>query len=266
MNVKYFLTHEGMGDFITCNALLREIVERWSLDKLILFVKRQYAANVQFMYRDQPRIEILPFENQLVSPSEVWPLVICKMLEMRGIDPYPFPRDWKTGSDGSLFKLGFQELDRVWKNPANKIVSPDQGFYCQADVPYKWRFNKFHMARDLMGEQIVQRILNPTGEPYLFLHDYDGFIQIEDRGLKVIRNRSDIPLFLLGRLLEEATEIHVPDSSIRCFIDCTILDMTKPKLFFYPLPGRDFIINSIRDWTMILKDKRVEFKADICLS
>lgn len=263
MKIKYFLMHEGMGDFITCNALIREVVKRWGLDKLVLFVKRRYASNVQFMYRDEVRIEVLPFENELVAPSEVWSQIVCKMLEMRDIDPYPFPQDWQTGSDGALFKLGFQELDRVWKNPANKVRSPDQGFYVQAQVPYEWRFTRFRMERDDKGERIIEHILNPTGEPYLFFHDYDGYLKIEDRGLKVIRNRPEIPIFLLGRLLENATEIHVPDSSIRCYMDCTILNMTKPKLFFYPIPGRDFIINTIRDWTMNLSDRVVAYPADV---
>lgn len=267
MKIKYLLTHEGMGDFITCNALVRSLLSRWHLDKLILLTKRALVPNVMFMYRDEPRIEILPFESQLVERDEVWPRIVTKMMEMRGIDPYPFPKDWETGNDGELFKLGFQELDRVWRlTPSNGVRSPDQGFYCQARTPYTWRFQRFHMVRDLMGEKMIEHILNPDGEPYLFLHDYDGYIKIQDRGLKVIRNRPDIPIFLLGRLLENATEIHAPDSSIRCYMDCTILNLSKPKLFFYPLPGRDFIINSIRQWSMVRPDFTTqEFYPDVCL-
>lgn len=269
MKTKYLLHHQGMGDFITCNALVRTLVERWELDKLFLFCPRKYAWNVAFMYRDDPRIEALPVD---CGRRNQWDIE-CKMLEMRGIDPHQNPRDWESGSDGEFFKLGFGELDKFW--PANpEIKSCDEAFYRMAGVPYEYRFTKFSMLRDAEAEKAVSYVINPSGEPYIFLHDEPGdvwdshyhWLMTEQPRHSFHYNTSflNIPLVLLGDFLENATELHLQNSSIRCLVDTPMLHLSRTKLYLHDKRGG--VGNSMRDWIVLKQDgTREEVKANLCV-
>lgn len=258
MKAKYLLTHLGLGDHITTNALVRTLVDRWSVDKLYLFCRRVNVFNVQFMYRDDPRIEVLA-----VEPCENEWDQICHRLLLRNIDPYPTPQDWESGSDGEFFKVGFDRLHALWFDPRNGIRSCDQGFYVQAGIPYEHRFSKFFMQRDLEAEESVFHSLK-LHSPYIFQHDYSDAhpivpsFDILPRDRRIIKNRhvAMIPVMLMGRVLERAVEIHVPNSSFRCLIDCPLIDMSKTKLFLHNFRGG--VDNSIREWTLVRQDLTTE--------
>ena len=53
----YIYPHLGMGDNILCNGLIRHISE--SYNKVYVFTKDIIAANVMFMYKDNPKIKII---------------------------------------------------------------------------------------------------------------------------------------------------------------------------------------------------------------
>ena len=52
--------HYGLGDYIICNALVRNFAKSY---KVILPVAQQYIESVTFMYRDNSNIECVVHEN-----------------------------------------------------------------------------------------------------------------------------------------------------------------------------------------------------------
>src|SRR4051812_16786092 len=75
--------HLGLGDHIICNGLVRELCK--SYDGVYCFVKNCNLNSVVFMYRDEPKIELIGVE-----------------------DDWEVPR--KIRDDKDLIKIGFEHL------------------------------------------------------------------------------------------------------------------------------------------------------------
>ena len=56
----YVHQHLGLGDFISCNGLVRMLLKRCKRNEnLYLFTPSQYEEMISFMYRDEPKIKIV---------------------------------------------------------------------------------------------------------------------------------------------------------------------------------------------------------------
>jgi len=192
----YIHHHLGMGDHIICNGLVRSLVGN-KADNITLFVRTNNFPRVQRMYADDPRIDfaIVPAEGN----------------ECVFVDEYIRHRQ------GTLLRLGF---DQLYKSP---MLNFDQVFYIYAGVPFSNRWDKFFVKRDPEGESKAIAKLNPTGEPYMFVHDDPsrGFLidPPNPRGLKVIKNDVSVDIFDMIGMLEGAEEIQCMESSFRCLIE-----------------------------------------------
>jgi hypothetical protein len=124
------------------------------------------------------------------------------------------------------------------------------------------RFDGFSYSRNLSEEEEAYNRLNPTGEPYIFVAIDDparGMIAPSrnciQTDLLVIENPRDISIFSLGKILENAKEVHLMESSIRCLIEARkVYDMSRTKLFLHAWRGCIWGNNSLLSWELVWQD------------
>ena len=236
--------HLGMGDMVTCNAIVRNYAKKY--DKVYLFTKRVCYPSTKFLYRDLKNVELVVGGKNVFDDS--W--------ADRWLQWHPAIK---------LLKIGFNYLT------THPHLNFDQAFYQQAGIPFQKKFDDFYVERDMNREEELLKRLNPTGEPYVFVHqdklrDYVmNLDHIKNKELKVIEPtpkyldkgtyHDDIDLiFDYMKLIENAEEVHVMESSFKCLIDGFIKD--KPNVFYHRYM-RDAITIG-RPYWIILNKREVE--------
>jgi hypothetical protein len=197
--MKYILTHLGLGDAIICNGLVRHFANKFG--SVILFVDSSYVRNIKHMYRDNENIKFFPVKHYN--------------------DAIRISREIINKKD--LIVVGYEKLS-FYKN--SKF---DEAFYLGCGLKFENRFTNFKFVRDLEREEKLYNRLNPNNEKYIFTHNVDLSKVRSD--LKIIENPEDSLIFDTIKLLENAEEIHVMESSVKCLINSYKLD--KPKLFYH---------------------------------
>jgi len=97
------------------------------------------------------------------------------------------------------------------------------------NIPFSVRFDNFYIERDFEAEKKIVEELNPTNEKYIFTHNVDLSKVRSD--LKIIENPINYNIFHLLSLIENAEEVHLMESSIKCLVNS--YKMEKPKFFYH---------------------------------
>lgn len=193
--------HLGLGDHIICNGLIRSLVGSRA-EEVAVFVRDNNLPRVARMFDDESRIHLIPI------PPEA---CVTDVSNLQFVDSY-------MGShEGNLLRLGFGQMSKAPQ------LNFDEVFYIFAGVPFDNRWTRFSIRRDFVEEWRVLSKLNPTGEPYMFVHDDPSrgfsFDPPNSSGLKIIRNDPTEDIFSMIGVLENASEIHCMESSFRCLIE-----------------------------------------------
>ena len=236
----YIHQHLGLGDFISCNGLVRTLLKKVEKNEnLYLFTPSQYKEMISFMYRDEPKIKIvsLMINEKKIKERTIKKKAINKLIaEGEAVKKF-----FQSISDQNyeFIKIGF---DSYWPtsnlNPDKYMPwTADMIFYKQMKIPYKLRYSKCYWQRDKISEEkIFNTLIKDKSKPYAFIHDEPerGFIIKKEHiasNLQIIRNNTKESIFNFGLILERATEIHVMESSIRCMLET--LDTSKAKHYLY---------------------------------
>lgn len=208
MNNFFLLHHLGMGDHIICNGLVREVIKKCNI--LFFPVKEHNLQNVKYMFSDLEDINFITVKDDYEM--------------IKTFDKYK--------NLATPIKLG------CFEKP-NFILAGEtfcEAFYRQAAIPFKDRWDKFYIPRNLEKEIAIK---NTIQEKYIFVHDdFSRNLKIEDKFLnsyKIYRPQhklgaiSDFTLFDYRKLIEESEEIHCMDSSFAAMIDHMPEVKTKPK-------------------------------------
>jgi hypothetical protein len=125
------------------------------------------------------------------------------------------------------------------------------------NLPPNVRHEAFGLKRDMGEENRVFYKLNPSDEPYIFLHDSPerGYVidrsHFNNKNLKVIENDLDEnPLHLL-RIIEEATEIHCIESSLKTLIE---FYENTDLLFYHDIRNHTLGKHAKKKWKTIKYD------------
>ena len=196
----YVYSHLGLGDHIICNGIVRYIAEH--CNNVYVFCKTSTFDNIEYMYRDNDNIHVLPVSGDID---------VVKFIERYNL------------TDKTI-KIGFEYLNEY---PSERF---DFSFYMAMNLPFENRFEKFLFVRDMVAENKVLEELNPTQEDYIFIHGNLDRSKIR-KDLKIIENPEQYKIFDLIALLENATEIHLMESSLKCLINS--FKVIKPKLFYH---------------------------------
>ncbi|MDC3062060.1 hypothetical protein OA095_03315 [Candidatus Pelagibacter sp.] len=215
---KIFIYHHmGLGDFISCNAIIRKFCNQNK--EVFLLCKSQLIKNVEFMYRDLNNLFLIRIKDE----NEIDKFFKSINLEKKNY---------------KIIELGFDNFYKtISEKFRNKDFTTDMVFYKQLNIPYAHRFKKTFWKRDLKNEKRVYKKLNPTNKDYIFVHDdpdrklnIDKFINIKKK-IKIIKNDKSEIIFNLGLTIERAKEIHIIESSIRHLIET--LNIKHNKIFLY---------------------------------
>jgi len=204
MNRTLFVHHHlGMGDHIICNGLIRSLIGNSSVfQSVAVFAKERNSKRVQRMFDDDPRIMVISI------PSDVNEILYANAV----VEQYKICDFIRCG-----FGMG-QNLESM-----GMVSNFDEGFYACAGIPFDHRWTHFRLRRNRESEQEALKRLNPTGQPFVFVHDDPsrGFILNPEtpKELAVIKNDPSIDMFDMISLLENASEIHCMESSFRCLIE-----------------------------------------------
>jgi hypothetical protein len=230
----YIHHHLGLGDHIICNAIVRNIAKNY--DKVYLFYKSipWHLPNLEYMYRDMG--DKISFIGGMDWHDEF-------------VDFYRI-----THPGINYVRIGFEYLNK------SSLVF-DKAFYEQAGIPFEKKFTDFYVQRDKETENQLCNELNPTGEPYVFIHQdpernlFMNLDYIKNKNLKIIEPTKKYLLLHHMKLIEQASEVHVMESSFKCLIDCFIKE--KENMFFHRYmresygTGRNY-------WQLIGKDWKKE--------
>lgn len=213
------LTHNGLGDQLACNGLVRTLASREK--NIVLVCKLVSATTLKYLYRDLPNVHLFPVEDDSVisprfgaDPDVLWAFT-CLGLRCLLLGLHRGPLDAGSGFVGA--------------------------FYRQAGVAQSNRYTHFHVDRDLCVEQTFTK--QPTSK-YVFVHDdaCRGFhitvktqLPIVRPGKADSRPNSDNVFAFIG-LMEGAEELHACDSSFAHLAD--LLDI---------LPGRRYLHANVKN-------------------
>lgn len=197
MSSIFFDDHNGLGDEILCNGLVRELCKTY--DRVGIFCLKRTYPTVSFMYRDLKNLRIhVPHSRREIS----W---------FRFLNAFRFGRNHYdkvriTGEIDMEFSVRF-----------------DRQYYQLAGVPFEKKWKSFFVPRDMERENALMKKTGISG-PYQFVHDDGRFPLDRSRispALPILEPTTELSdnVFDFCTAIERATEIHVVDSSFINLID-----------------------------------------------
>lgn len=227
-------SHQGLGDLILCNAIVRNYAKNYEI--VYVITPENNFKSIQTMYRDLKNINVIYIDWSELHNIFSNDLLINKVLEKHNI------------LESKLLKLGF-----------NNIVEPfDLTFYRQSNIDITKKWSDFYFERDLIKEKdVFYNILNlKDDDKFIFVHDdYTRGYKINEKylnnNIKIIKpDNKSISIFDFIYTIEKAQEIHCMNSSFLCLID-TIL-IKNHNLYYHKYVrgnGADPILKL--DWKII---------------
>lgn len=237
--MKIFRSHMGLGDHIICNAIVRHLAEE---DIVIVPVKRHYETSMKFMYSDDPRIKVAPFDDDAETDR------YCRFMAKEGLEVI-----W-NGNVGQAKKI-WGKSGRQW----------DRRFYEQMNLDFNLRWDRFKLPKNSCDWKKLFHMRFPGVAPknFIFLHHTSSTGVKKIRGDFIRNQYKFIPdttftdnIFDYVELIENAREIHCINSSFLCLADSLNL---KGKLHFHA-SAQDLNFNSPTlksNWIIHPMDKNI---------
>lgn len=211
----------GLGDHIMCNGIVRYYANL--NDKVYVFCKHDYCEDVNYMFRDDKRIELIPvvdYDSAAIAINS---------------NPHIKQNLIVVGGNGTPEK----NIQHVY-NYLHRGIRLDRVFYGMAEVPFENKTLLFYFERNFSNEKKLIEDLNPSNVPYIFVHDDPA------RGFNMDMNKIRKDLLIIKPaasaavgykifdylgLLENAEEIHVMESCFQVLLDTQRFE--KPSLFLH---------------------------------
>lgn len=235
------LPHMGTGDQIILNGMIRYLA--LFHESVLLVANRKQALTIEFMYRDiADKVKFLYVDrDEDISPVYGADLGIMNSYSNKGYIILP---------------LGNHRCDIKWLEGETDFA---EAFYKQANVPYEVRWRYFFVARDEEREERMYRagISAMKTANYAFIHD-DPTRQMTIRrdhdsisselvlyhpnssDTNPICGQPDV-IFDYCKLIENAEELHMMDSSFAIMADCVCnLGTKKRVLHAYAKGGEEY--------------------------
>lgn len=209
MSSIFFDDHNGLGDEILCNGLVRELCKQY--DRVGIFTLKRSYPTVAFMYRDLRNLRIhVPRSRREIT----W---------------FPFFNAFRFGKNHYDAVRIMGEIDLECN------VRFDRQYYKLAGVDFNKKWDSFFIERDLAREDALLKKTGITG-PYQFVHDDNRFLLDRTRistTLPVLEPTKELSdnVFDFCTAIERAAEIHVVDSSFINLIDLLPYKNSTQRLY-----------------------------------
>jgi len=244
----YIYHHMGLGDMIHMNGMVRKLLADGDYESVFVFSKNPFKEMVEWMYRDNPKIKIIGVDEKderVLRGDEKH--VIAEILQERA-----------DATQDIYLSVGHEKY-RDYSNDIGPVPC-DIIFYELIGMPYSERFDSCYWERDMEEEERVYKKLTPEGEDYIFVHDDPSRTELvggyaitnEEVGtkFKIVRNDISESIFHFGKLLENAKEIHVMESSFRGMMEFLKPGFVKNKvkLFMHTFRGGPYYNKELDIW------------------
>jgi hypothetical protein len=221
-------THLGLGDHIVCNGLLNYFSE--SFDTIYLPVKSRDINNINYLYKDNPKIQVFKIEHS----SDVQDI-----------------NNFANKNNLIILKVGFKKR----KPPFNL------SFYEQFNLSYSYSISRFSAPKDINKEETLYQHLREiygVKDQYQIVHNQSSYGKVSlqtNEGLPTIFIEKETDLykniFLYSKVIKNATEIHCLDSS---FLHLVERMETNANLFFHNIKkdgqkGAD--VHLVKNWQIV---------------
>jgi len=231
--------HLGLGDHIDCNGLIRSLLKKY--DEVRLFVKKKNHFTISKMFRDEPRIVLVPIDT---NKENEYKLIVdyCNSIE-------------KTeGVQYFFIQIGHSFYP---KNP-DPTRNCWEYFYEQVGINLDEKRDSFQYHNDNEEEDRVFKKLNPDNKPYAFVHDdpsrgFEADTESVSPDLLIIKNDMSENMLDFSKIIQNADEVHCMESSFKSLVE---LLPTKGKLFFHDFRGHP-LGKSFKEWEIVHYDKVV---------
>jgi len=219
--------HLGLGDHIDCNGMIRFIIESNEYEQVDIIAKKQYADMISYMYRDDKRIKVVS-----IDCSEYG--------EYKEVENYRISNPEKE----------FIRIGHEYYSDAGEGKNCWEYFYEQFNFPYEIKIDYFKVDGDKEEEDRVFNKLNPDNEDFIFVHDESSTGEFDlniETDLKIIRNNPSENIFYFLRILKEAKEIHLIESSFKSMVEHF---PTTGELYFHD-NGEHPLGKHFKDWKIL---------------
>jgi hypothetical protein len=200
--------HQGLGDHLICNGIYREYSRNYT--RVFITITQKYKRELSVMLKDISNITFLVIPNR---------------------------RSWTTTRIIQLFARLFRIRVLGLGSYGNNFFPPnvrfDKNFYDQASLPFTLRWVSFKVNRSRDIENYLYQILECDKSDYIFLHEDISRNFIIDRNklpknMNIIEPKMDMNKYNLvdySKVIENAKEIHVIESSFAAYIETLLVDM-----------------------------------------
>jgi hypothetical protein len=218
----FIYTHLGLGDMFWMNGAVRYLSTCY--DELLVVCKEKYRENVALMYSDDPTIKLFCLPGEYLLP------------------PFPAATWYKEDEQLMMYACGYHI-------PNPRIYEFPYCFYDDMKLPRELMRSYFQIPTLPEAETLYQKILSVSSS-YILIHQ-----QSQNKKLKIwqklVHEQPDtllldlnenhyheenpffgaaqavlnVPLLHYKKLMENAKELHMIESSIYCM--ASLLDLSK---------------------------------------
>ena len=252
MKKVYIYQHMGIGDMIACNGLIRTLITKTHNTIFYIFCHDKFFKTIKFMYRDEKKIKLISVNTKKNTDEQV-ELFLKKLKK-----------------NEKVIRIGFDNFDKIYKKLYSKKdpIAYDMIFYNQLKIKYEKRFSNCYWKRDVKEEnRVFKKLVKNPKKKYAFVHD-EPFLNYKiDRSFiksnyKIIKNDKKEMIFNLGKVIENASELHLMESSIRNMTEFLRLKAKKKYLYIWrrrklaPIYNirKQKIVGTKKNWKIIFQN------------
>lgn len=214
----------GLGDHISYNGMARRMVNEKRMDALYILAWHQYAQSVAYMFSDDPRIRVVAIGSgmEYVHSRQVISQINPDYIYILGHAVLPGqPFDDLARPDAKYYQ-------ESWASMSSRFPGGHECYYNSIEMDWKHRFTSFHYPRNMQEENRLFNKLNPDHKEYVFIQDDPsrGFsfdkekvLSLVGKDVIIINNDKTENLFNYGLLIQNAKQVHLMESSFRCFVE-----------------------------------------------
>lgn len=221
--MKIFIKHHlGMGDNVVHNGMIRKISESYSDAEIFVASKHHNFNNVKYMFRDNPKINVLSVEGDGEMHDLVNKQNFDKIISSHFCNGTPYPYE-KYFDDAFYMLVG---MDPIIKT------------------------EYFYIDRDLVLEnKIYKELISDRGiVDYVFVHEKpeQNIIinrNLLEKNLPVITAEPKYGMFELLTVIEKAKSVNIISSS---FLSLMMCKKYNPKTIAHMYCDRPYISQYIK--------------------
>lgn len=216
------LTHQGLGDLILCNAIIRNYAKEY--DFVYVIAPENNHKTIQYMYRDLKNVEVIYIDwGEIIRnyySNDKMQVLLSKY------DIY----------DSNFLKIGFVSF--------KDINYFDEFFYNQIGLDFEKRWKDFYFERDNENELKLFNSLGLNEENYILVNNQssigilnipiDSYIKNKDKKI-IFTSQITNNIFDWCYVIENALEIHTICSAFKHLMDSLDLSKCDNLVYYYSI-------------------------------